>query len=119
MFIHREPKNQLDKPQAPFRSTLKVNLKKLRLNLGDDKISTVWFILKEKNEKWEKSQPAKLVQINEILDSLKEKKTVSEMNLSEALKQISDKSQYEKASFLLEKVSFLMNWTVFIQVWSL
>jgi hypothetical protein len=49
------------------------------------------------------TQP-KLTQINEILDSLKEKKTVSEINLSEALKKVDDKSQYEKAKKLLEKV---------------
>lgn len=78
-LVFRDPNNQLDKPQVPFRTTLK-----------------------DKAEKPEKSN-TKINQINEILDSLKEKKTVSEMNLADALKKIDDKNQYEKAKNLFDK----------------
>ena len=47
----------------------------------------------------------KLNQINEILDTLRERKTISETNLTEALAKIEKKKEYERAKNLLEKVN--------------
>ena len=64
--------------------------------------------MKEKNDKFMVKQVAqpKLNQINEILDTLRERKTISETNLTEALAKIEKKKEYDQAKSLLEKVKF-------------
>jgi hypothetical protein len=114
-LIFREPKLLLDKPQAPYRTSLKVFILFFNLKLFKKRSEIIKIITqkKEKNVKIDQTntQP-KLAQINDILESLKEKKTVSEMNLSEALKKIDDKSQYEKAKKLLEKVTTIYDYNL-------
>ena len=63
--------------------------------------------LKEKSEKPTiKTTKPKLDHINEILDTLREKKTFSEINLKDALAKAENRKEYEKAKTLLDKVCF-------------
>ena len=51
----------------------------------------------------------RLNQINDILDTLRERKNISETNLTEALAKIEKKKEYERAKNLLDKVKKINN----------
>lgn len=81
-LIFREPCKELEKPQVALRTSLS---KEKHVN---NKIIT---------------QP-KLAQVTEILDNLKERKTISEVNLTDALLKVENTKDFERAKRLLEKV---------------
>lgn len=86
-LVLREPENQLDKPQAPYRT---INKEK-RERPADPRSTAI-------------AQP-RVARVNEILDNIKDRKAVEEVNLAQALGPTATRRERKEATVLLDKVS--------------
>lgn len=80
--IVRDPVKDLNKPQAPLRKNVKID------KLPNKPIQTV---------------PNKLTQVNQVLDTLKDRKNIKETNLTDAIKINESNQEYLRAKRMLDK----------------
>jgi len=86
-MVLREPKKETEKPQVAPRTTLTNNKPSQQTTSANTKNSN------------------KMNEMNEILDSLRQRQTFSESNLRETLMNTENKKEYERAKVLFEKVN--------------
>ena len=67
------------------------------------KLYSHFLFVKERTKQKSSKVQSKLTQVNEILDTLRDRKIVKETNLKEALSKTDDKLDVEKSKRLLEK----------------
>jgi hypothetical protein len=99
-LILREPANELDKPQAPYRTIVKER----KQRPADPKSTAI-------------AQP-RVTLINDILDTIKERKTVKETSMAQALASNEDRKENLEARKLFDKVNSQTLTTIFHLQWS-
>lgn len=85
-LVLREPAEQLDKPQAPYRT---INKEKREKPQADPRSTAI-------------AQP-RVARVNEILDNIKDRKTIEEVNLAQALGPTASRRERHEATHLLDK----------------